>query len=40
MEINPWNILAFVATAIAVVAGIFALFFWYQDKQEEKAKPH
>jgi len=38
MEISPWFILAFVATSIAVVAGIFALYFWYQDKQEEKAK--
>ena len=39
MDIDASELYVLVAATVAVVAGVFALFFWYQDKQEEKAKP-
>lgn len=38
MDIDASGIYVFATATVAVVAGVFALFFWYQDKKEEKAK--
>jgi len=38
MEIEPIDIINLVAVSTLVVAIGFAIFFWYQDKQEKKAK--
>ena len=38
MEFEPIDVIILVAGFTLMLALGFAIFFWYQDKQEEKAK--